>query len=149
MDAPPASTDRVSGWRATADSSLGPKAGPGLARLGAAGRRGGRHAHLALRWYRPVWDRVLAGGVDAGGYTVEHRPVADPQAILDWFAQAAGDVPRKPAPRGTTWTIRELVEDEEPRLRPIQGGSDAPAGVSAGCTTSAPPHEIRTLRGAG
>lgn len=87
---------------------------------------------------------------DRSAFAVEHRPLDDPNQLLVWFAEAAGDVPAgsTPRPDGTTWTMDgggpmpdgmtiriELLDRQRP---PIVGASDAPDGVSNGHTTSGP-----------
>ena len=69
-------------------------------------------------------DRVLDGGVAHDGYYVESRPVTEPEVIIDWFTQAAGDIPRRPATRQIT-------------VRSISGSSVL--GVDEGRVPSGPP----------
>jgi hypothetical protein len=62
----------------------------------------------------------------------------DPKELLIWFAEAAGDIARRPAPAGTSCTIKttediEVVQEPAPA---VAGGVDE---VEDGRSASGPP----------
>jgi hypothetical protein len=102
-------------------------------------------------------DRLSSLRRRHGHAFVERRPVVDPDELFLWFAEADGVVPPRPVnkvvttyAKGGARRLIEItttepfeVEDVEPGLPPISGGSDAdlPGGGSNWmCHRHGPPH---------